>query len=293
MARSFLAASLAAGLLLGLAPAVAAKTYPLGLRQRIATVAIPDAWQVDDVDRGLTASTKEQEVMVWLEVYNAASLDALMAEHRAYFAAQKVAETGKPQTTTLSAAGLTAAVMTIPATWDGSPTTLKYFRVDLGLPSGENLLLTYWATPEDEPKFAADFKSILDSLAAMPPKPGGPVVEEYYLREAAAVGSDNHDAEACLKLERRGAETYVSYQSVMPDSDELLIIEPTRARAAKNHHLVFDFTDNGENVGRGDIALKDMAAALELKLVKRAGGGGSNLLRQYPGGDELPRRPCE
>jgi hypothetical protein len=124
------------------------------------------------------------------------------------------------------------------------------------------------------------------------PQHGGPVVEEYYLREAAAAGSDDHAAEACLKLERRDAETYVSYQSVMPDSDELLVIEPTPARTAANHHLVFDFTDNGENLGRGDIALKDKTAAIALKPVKRAGGGADNLLRQYPGGDELPRRPC-
>jgi hypothetical protein len=127
MSRWFLAATLAAWLLLGLVPAVAAKTYPLGLRQRIATVAIPDAWQVDDVDRGWAASTQEQEVMVWLEVYDAAGLGALMAEHRAYFAAQKIAETGKPRATTGSAGGLKAAVTTVPATWDGSPTTLKYF----------------------------------------------------------------------------------------------------------------------------------------------------------------------
>src|SRR5580658_3194005 len=125
----------------GFVTASHAGTYPIGDKP-IAVITIPESWKVKDIDRGLQASTKDDEVYFWAEIYPADGLNDIMAEHDAYYAKQKV-DVGKedPKTQVIKVNGVDAVLMHIVSpTWKGQPTVLEYVLFDPARKTGRKLL---------------------------------------------------------------------------------------------------------------------------------------------------------
>ncbi|MSO99570.1 MAG: hypothetical protein EXR07_00755 [Acetobacteraceae bacterium] len=141
-----------------------AETFTVGPGNGFASVTFPDSWNVRQVNRGLEASTKDQEVYIWVEAYTEATLDKLRSEHEEYFTAQGVEVKGPPQIHTITKNGLEMKAMDVPAAWNGKRTVLRYVFFDPGLASDWKLMLSSWASPEGDKQYDAESTSILESV---------------------------------------------------------------------------------------------------------------------------------
>ena len=134
----------------------------------VVAVDIPGGWTTSTSKRGIEVKSPDGEIFFWIEVYLPADHDAVVGEHRRYFTKQQVATVGEGTSTatTEGTAKITATDFT--ATWKGKPTVLRYLEIDPGLPAGNQILLSYWASPEGDATHDVAFKKILKSLG--PPR---------------------------------------------------------------------------------------------------------------------------
>jgi hypothetical protein len=129
----------------------------------VASFTIPDSWETSRVARGLRAVSKDGEVDFWIEAYEPSESAAILAEHNAYWSDQGVAITGR-NSKTQEKEGRKVIVTEEQATWKGDPTVLYYVEYDLGLPSKNNLVFTYWASPGGDKTYQGEVGDVLASL---------------------------------------------------------------------------------------------------------------------------------
>lgn len=142
----------------------AAAPFELSPSRPSVRVDTPAGWPSKRIPRGLQANSPDEELYVWLEVYSPGELAAVIAEHDAYWTKQGVVIRGRKQESG-EKDGRSFLITQIDAVWDGAPTVLYYMELDLKLPSGRKLVLTYWASPKGDRVHAARFEALLDSLA--------------------------------------------------------------------------------------------------------------------------------
>jgi hypothetical protein len=123
----------------------------------------PPGWVNTRIPRGLQTHTKDEELYVWLEVYSDGELDAVLAEHSAYWKNEGIVIRGRNRDSE-EKNGRTFSVTQIDALWNGEPTVLYYVDFDLKLPSGRKIVITYWASPKADQEYAARFEALMDSL---------------------------------------------------------------------------------------------------------------------------------
>ncbi len=144
---------------------VSAKTYAVPKSDPLATVFIPDNWDVEETDDGAEATSPDEGVYLAIEGMEAKDVEAGMKEAIAYQLEQGV---------TLDKASLQKKEMkindmdAIDLTWKGSdekgPVSVS---VTLLIPSAGNLLMvTYRGSPASEQKVADDLLKIIGSLQA-------------------------------------------------------------------------------------------------------------------------------
>ena len=131
-------------------------------------VDIPNGWKTSATNRGIEVRSPDEEIFFWIEVYLPAQYDAVVKEHEKYFKGQGVAITGEPKIATSNEDGVKIQATDFPATWKGDKTILRYLAIDPNLPAKNQVLLSFWASPEGEKKHDAAFQKILGSLG--PPK---------------------------------------------------------------------------------------------------------------------------
>lgn len=112
----------------------------------------------------METKTEDEELYVWMEVYGPGELNAVIAEHDAYWKKQGIVVRGRNQQSG-EKDGRSFSITQIDAQWNGEATVLYYVDLDLKLPSGRKLALTYWASPKADQAYAAQFEALLDSLA--------------------------------------------------------------------------------------------------------------------------------
>ena len=117
----------------------------------------------DGVDRGIEAISQDKDAFVWVESYLPEELDAIIAEHNAYWKEQGVEITGH-ETSEHAETGGKYAITEETATENGKPTRLLYAEYDLGLPSKRNIIVTYWASPEGDKKYNNAVADIFSSM---------------------------------------------------------------------------------------------------------------------------------
>src|SRR5690349_13719715 len=127
-----------------------AKTIKVTPAQPVAIVDIPDDWKVVDTKRGFGVKSPDEEVFFWIETFTPDQRASVVAEHERYFTRQGVRITGKAKVDTHGDRSVSIQATSLPATWNGEPTVLRYLAIDLRLPSQMQILLSYWASPEGD-----------------------------------------------------------------------------------------------------------------------------------------------
>ena len=123
----------------------------------------PPGWVNTRIPRGLQTHTKDEELYIWLEVYGSGELNAVIAEHDAYWKKEGIVIRGRNQHSEQKD-GRTFSVTQIDALWNGAPTVLYYMDLDLKLPSGRQMVLTYWASPKADREYGRQVEALIDSL---------------------------------------------------------------------------------------------------------------------------------
>ena len=141
-----------------------AETFSIGPGKGFAKITIPDAWKPKEIDRGLEARSPDEEVYIWAEAFTDETIQTVMTEHEAYFTKQGVQVTGQAKIVELTRNGLKMKALDVPATWKGIKTVLQYVMIEAGLPSGQKLLLTEWASPEGDKMHDPVTTAILNSV---------------------------------------------------------------------------------------------------------------------------------
>jgi len=144
---------------------VLARADPVELRpsQPIAEITVPDHWEVKRIDSGVQLFSEDYEVYIWIEPYKPGELGQIVADHDAYLKKQGV-DIGSSDEQKRQENGKEVSEVTRNATWNGKPTVFYYKDFKLGLPSGSNIVFTYWASPKGDKAFQKDVADILASL---------------------------------------------------------------------------------------------------------------------------------
>lgn len=129
--------------------------------QVVGQAQVPDNWTVTTTDRGIELASPGEEVMMWMEVFAPAEVDAVKREHAAYFQGQGVRITGPAAERRTVTNGLVTIVQEIPATYNGAPTILAYQVYGAEDAPTQLMLITYWASPEGDKTFGPQVQSIL------------------------------------------------------------------------------------------------------------------------------------
>jgi hypothetical protein len=159
MSRLLTQFAVAACVLLGFVAASQAQPTSIGPGDGFASITYPASWEVSKIKRGVQGATKDQEVYLWAEAYTPETMDTILKEHEAYFSKQGVSMTGDATSQDVTMHGIPGQTMTVPATWNGKPTIVRYFLFDPGPTANSKLILCEWASPEGEQSYGSDLKS--------------------------------------------------------------------------------------------------------------------------------------
>jgi len=123
----------------------------------------PSDWISTRISRGVQIKTRDEELFVWLEVYRDGELNAVIAEHNAYWKKEGIVIRGRNQQSE-EKDGRIFSITQVDALWNGEPTVLYYMDLDLKLPSGRKIVLTYWASPKADQEHTARVEALMDSI---------------------------------------------------------------------------------------------------------------------------------
>ncbi len=129
----------------------------------IAEFTLPDNWETKRIERGVQATSPDQEVYFWIEAYKPDEFQQILAEHNEYWKKQGVVITSSDQEKHQEGSK-EVSITNEHATWKGKPTVLYYVEFQLGLPSQSNIVLTYWASPKGDQAFHKEVGDVLGSV---------------------------------------------------------------------------------------------------------------------------------
>ncbi|MDQ6765830.1 MAG: histidine kinase [Verrucomicrobiota bacterium] len=140
-----------------------AGTHKLPEDKPLATITIPDAWETDDIDAGIEATSDDGEVYLAVETTDAANVKAAMDESIKFFKDKGVTV---DDSTLKTQEGKIGDMDVVDLSWDGKdedgPTKVSVTLVAVTKEKG--LLLTYWGSPEGEKKHATELRDIAQSI---------------------------------------------------------------------------------------------------------------------------------
>lgn len=142
-----------------------AKTYSVPKDDPLATVTIPDTWDVEETDDGAEATSPDEGVYLAIEGMEAKDVEQGMKEAIAYQVEQGVTlDDASLQKKEMKVNGMDALDLTWKGTDSKGPVSVG---VTLLIPSPGNLLMvTYRGSPASEQKVADDLVKIIGSLQA-------------------------------------------------------------------------------------------------------------------------------
>jgi hypothetical protein len=128
------------------------------------TAEVPNGWATTRIDRGIQIKSADEEVYLWFETYAPASFDAVMGEHRKYFAGQGVKIVGAAKTSTKTYPALSVELTDFPAEWQGKPTVMRYILLQPNNPLKKRILASYWASPEGDKTHDGAMTRLMESF---------------------------------------------------------------------------------------------------------------------------------
>gem|GEM_PF-1062733 len=144
--------------------AVCAKSFPLGGTTPVASITLPDTWDVEPADGGLEALSPDNGIYLSGEIVASEDLKVAGQETARTLAEQKIAL--KPATqkaVPLTVGGMPGAAIAWDATDENGPTQVH--MVVLKAKPGEEVVLLRWGTASAETAHAAEIDAIVKSLA--------------------------------------------------------------------------------------------------------------------------------
>ena len=162
MVRKF---TLAVALLLAAIVPGYAKNLAVPAKNPVATIVIPNSWDVDETDFGYSTSSPDEDVTFSVEYASGSRVDKLMESNNQWMKDQEIVPKAKPVEEQITLGGLPATVYTYQATDPDGDTVIDF----VVLAAGDNrvMLLTLWASEEARSSNKADISNILSSIKAI------------------------------------------------------------------------------------------------------------------------------
>lgn len=163
MKKFWVATATAAVLLAGMVERLHAKTFELPDGKPIVTIDMPNAWSPEEIDKGAQATSPDTAIYVAFEISNLKNTDKAILDGVKFFAESGVKIDPKTQKKTEARIN---GLDVIDIGWDGvdkdGPTKVSLSVIVLS--ETKIGLLSYWGSPAGEKKYAAQLKSIADSI---------------------------------------------------------------------------------------------------------------------------------
>lgn len=154
-----------AGLLL-LPGALCAKTYSVPDPNPIAVVTLPDDWDTLEIDGGLESTSKDESVYIAVEVTELKDASKTIAETVKWMQRKNIVVDEKSmEQSPININGLDGYGVKWNAKDDDGPTRVALTLLQVTDTKG--LVLTFWAAPAAQEKYAKALSSIRDSLRAL------------------------------------------------------------------------------------------------------------------------------
>jgi hypothetical protein len=156
---------IAAAFVAALAMPAAAKNLAVPEKNPVATLSIPDSWDLMEADFGYSAVSEDEEVIFSIESASGARIDKLFEANEKWMIEQDIVPKGKAVEEEITLGGIPAKVFTYQAT-DSEGDTVIDFVV---LPAGNNriMLITLWASEEGRAANKEEISQLLTSIKAI------------------------------------------------------------------------------------------------------------------------------
>ena len=140
-----------------------AGTHKIPKEDPIATITLPDGWEVDEIEDGIEATSADEEVYFYVEATDADTVEEAMTEGAKYLGSKGVTvdeKSVKKEQTKLNGMDV------IDISWDGKDKdgAAKVSLAVVAVTKEDGLLIVYWASPEGDKKNAADLEKIANSI---------------------------------------------------------------------------------------------------------------------------------
>jgi hypothetical protein len=140
-----------------------ADTHKLPEEKPIASIAIPDAWETDEIDNGIEATSDDGEVYLAVEKTEAGKVGDALDQAMKYLKSKGVTVTDSSMKQTEAKLN---GMDTVDISWDGKDEEgpAKISLTVVSVTEKEGLLLIYWASPEGEKKHQEELSAIAKSI---------------------------------------------------------------------------------------------------------------------------------
>jgi hypothetical protein len=142
-----------------------AKDLTVPAKDPVASISIPDSWDIDDIDFGYAAASPDEEMKLYVEYANASRVDKMLELNDQWMKEQEITPKGKPVEEDGSIGGLPAKMLTYAATDSDGDTIVEFVLLPGG--KGRLILLTLWGSKEARAENQADIQAITASIKAI------------------------------------------------------------------------------------------------------------------------------
>ena len=142
-----------------------AKNLAVPAKDPIATLSIPDTWEMDEIDYGYSAASPDGAVNFYVEFASAARIDNLFAANDKWMKENSIKQKAKAEEKEIEIGGLPAKIFTYQATDEDGDTVIDFVVLPGG--KGRMILLTLWGSQEERESNKADIVSIQKSIKAI------------------------------------------------------------------------------------------------------------------------------
>lgn len=131
----------------------------------IATLSIPDSWEMEEIEWGYSATSPDKGVAFYVESATAARMDNLFATNDEWLKENNIQPKGKPSEHEVNIGGLPAKVLSYQATDEDGDTIIDFVIIPEA--KGRVILLTLWGSEEDRETNKVDLEAIKQSIKAI------------------------------------------------------------------------------------------------------------------------------
>ncbi len=142
-----------------------AKNLAVPGKNPVATIVIPDSWDLEETEFGYSAVSSDEDVVFSIEYAGGSRVDKMFEANEKWMIDQEIVPKGKPLEEELTIGGIPAKAFTYQATDPDGDTIIDFVL----FPAGNNrvMLLTLWASQSARDENKADISSILSSIKAI------------------------------------------------------------------------------------------------------------------------------